>query len=131
MEFAVDNLVVSDSVALDYDIAYTGLFTLYDADIDVDGVTLNSDLYRVYLEEEVTVIHIHRSDVRTTGVVGEICLENGFVVGVSFVDAKVLSQGFGRVDSIARESDVTEEERSALVYLDVYFNAILFFLLVF
>ena len=130
MKFSIDYFVVGNSVTLHDDVANAGLFAFDNADIDIDRVPFDSHLDRSYIEEEVTVVHIHGSDVGAAGIVGEVGFECCFVVGVAFVDAKVFGEELGWIDGVAREGDVAEIEGLALVYFHFDLYAVLFFLLV-
>ena len=129
MQLAVDNLVVGDGVALDNDVADARLLALDNPDFYIDGVILDGNLDRCGAEKQVAVVHIHRGDVGTAGIVGKVGFEHGLVVGVALLDSQVLSQQLGGIDGIAREGDVPEIVRTAFKYLDLHFHAVLLSLL--
>ena len=128
MELAIDDLVVGDGVALDDDVADAGLLAFDDADFDVDRVAFDGHFDGSDIEEEVAVIHIHRRDVGAAGVVGEVGLEGGVVVGVALLDAQMLGEGFRRIDGVAREGDVAEEVGVTFVDVHLDLDAVLSFL---
>ena len=129
VELAHDDAVVGDGVALDDDVADTGLFAFGDADFDINGVVLNTHFDGGGGEEQIAVIHVEGGDVGGGRVVFEVHLEEGAVVGVALLDAEMAGQHVGGIDGVAGEGDVAEIEFVALVDFNLYFEAVLFGLL--
>ena len=74
VELTHDDAVVGDGVAVEDDIANTGLLALYDADFNINGVFLHTHFNRSGIEEEIAIVHVKRGDVGTSRIIGDILL---------------------------------------------------------
>ena len=129
VQLAHNDAVICQRVALHNDITYAGLLALHNADFNVDRVVLHTHLHRRGFEEEVAIVHVHRSDVSARRIVAQVGLQQSAVVRVALLDAKVLQQQVRRIDCVAREVDVAEHKLVSFVDFDFHHQAFLTHLL--
>ena len=122
------NLLAGKVITIDYDVVQGGLLTLGDPHLDVDRVSLDVQLDRSDLEEQVTLVSVQLRHVIISlfSSSGEPLGHSHHVIWVALVDLENAVELLRRVDGVSSPSHVPEVVFLSLVELEVDRQAVRF-----